>query len=546
MKIGLIGVNSQFVHSNLALYYLRENLPEHMEGEIKEFNNNEPILRIFYEIVAAHYDVIAFSVYLWNKETVIKLLCLMKEAAPKTVLILGGPEPTYAPDEFSSYGIVVFGALEPVWSRLLCAVERGEDLQRVREIAGELQFAREWKFPYREEDLPRLKNRLVYYETSRGCPYHCAFCLSSAEKRTAYLPLDRVKKELDFFLGHDIAVVKLVDRTFNAPRERGKEILRYLLDHYREGITFHFELKGELLDEETVTLLTAAPKGYFQVEIGVQSLNEQTLAESCRLAQWEQTKSFYQRLIEAENVHTHFDLIAALPHEGLASFAMGFNEVMSIRPDYLQLGFLKLLPGTKLAKERERFGYIAESFPPYEVVQSKAISTAELSQLKKLDQFMDAVYNKGLFRLTLRFALLKNGGDSFALFCALAKSGDYELTLQTLLPQQEQVWPSLLRLDAFLSGTGGEVTAAEEKALNRLLQDKNAVAAVLPHYQDTPPREIYKRVRLLQLPVFISFDDKGFVRQITAGKTRLLLDYRVKGRQKKGKICPQVHILNID
>lgn len=546
MKIGLIGVNSQFVHSNLALYYLRENLPEHMEGEIKEFNNNEPILRVFYEIVAAHYDVIAFSVYLWNKETVIKLLGLLKEAVPESVLILGGPEPTYAPEEFSPYGIVVFGALEPVWPHLLCAVERGEDLQRVREIAGDVQFSNDWKFPYREEDLPQLKNRLVYYETSRGCPYHCAFCLSSAEKRTAYLPLERVKKELDFFLGHEITVVKLVDRTFNAPRERGNEILRYLLDHYREGITFHFELKGELLDDETIALLVAAPKGYFQVEIGVQSLNERTLAESCRLAQWEKTKSFYQRLIEAENVHTHFDLIAALPHEGLASFALGFNDVMSIHPDYLQLGFLKLLPGTKLAKERECFGYIAESFPPYEVVQSKAISTEELSQLKTLDQFMDTVYNKGLLHQTLRFALKKNGGDSFALFCALAKNTEYELTLQTLLPQQEHAWRSLLRLDSFLSGIGGKVTADEEKALNEVLQDKSTVAAVLPHYQNTPPREIYKRVRLLQFPVAITFDDKGYVNQIASGKTRLLLDYHVKGRQKKGKIRPQVHILNIN
>jgi radical SAM superfamily enzyme YgiQ (UPF0313 family) len=544
MKIGLIGVNSQFVHSNLALYYLRENLPGHMEGEIKEFNNNEPVLRIFYEIVAAGYDVIAFSVYLWNKETVIKLLGLLKESMPKTVLVLGGPEPTFAPDDFSAYGIVVFGALEPVWPHILTAIERGDDLCRVREIAGEVQFSENWKFPYREEDLPHLKNRLVYYETSRGCPYRCSFCLSSAERRTAYLPVERVKKELDFFLNHEIAVVKLVDRTFNAPRERAKEILQYLLDHYKEGVTFHFELKGELLDEETLALLVSAPKGFFQVEIGVQSLNERTLNESCRLAQWEKTRSFYKTLIEAGNVHTHFDLIAALPYEDFSSFAFGFNEVMSVYPDYLQLGFLKLLPGTKLEKERESFGYIAESFPPYEAVKSNDISTMELYQLKRLDQFMDTVYNKGILRQTLRFALKENDGDSFSLFCTLAKCDDYGTVLQGILPQQENVWTSLIRLDSFLNGSGGEVTVDEESSLNRFLQDKNKVSKVLPHYANTPPREIYKRVRLLLLPIAIVFDSKNYVEGVTVGETRLLLDYRAKGRQKKGKARPQMYLLD--
>lgn len=543
MKIGLIGVNSQYVHSNLALYYLRENLPEGMAGDIREFNNNEPVLNMFYEIVASGYDVIAFSVYLWNRETVLKLLKLLQESVPACVLILGGPEPTYAPEVFSPYGVVVSGALEPVWPQLLTAIARGDDPERMLVIAGNAQFAQSWKFPYREGDLSLLKNRLVYYETSRGCPYSCAFCLSSAEKRTAYLPLDRVKTELDFFLRHEFSVVKLVDRTFNAPRERAKEILRYLLDHYREGITFHFELKGELLDDETVDLLISAPKDFFQIEIGIQSLNEKTLSESCRIAQWKQSKDNYQKLIAAENVHTHFDLIAALPHEDIASFARGFNEVMSLYPDYLQLGFLKLLPGTKLAREKERYGYIAETFPPYEVVRSKDITTAELYRLKKLDRFMDAIYNKGLYRQTMHFALNKNGNDSFALFSALTESADYEATLQMLLPQEELVWHSLLRLDTFLFNAGASVTPSEEAELNRILQDKKACEAVLPHYCEMAPREIYKRVRLLMFPVSFVFDENGYVADIAPGQTRILLDYHFKGKQKREKYRPDVHVL---
>lgn len=542
MKIGLIGINSQFVHSNLALYYLRENLPPGMTGEIREFNQNEPLLSIFYALMEGGFDVAAFSVYLWNRETVVKLTGLLKAASPQMILILGGPEPTYAPEDFSDADFIVAGALETSWPPLLKAIAGEGNLDKVPGLYGDVCFAADWKFPYREEDLPGLEHKLVYYETSRGCPYRCAFCLSSAEEHTAYLPLERVKRELDFFLKHQIPVVKLVDRTFNAPVARGKEILRYLLDHYVSGVTFHFELKGELLDEETMALLAAAPRDYFQVEIGIQSLNGETLAVSSRNSQWQRVKAFYRRLIAAGNVHTHFDLIAGLPHEDMASFAAGFNEVMSIAPHYLQVGFLKLLPGTKLAREGELHGFVAETFPPYEVVQTRELSTADLGRLKKLDGFMDAVYNRGLLRQTLRYANHREGCDSFALFCALADSADIGITLQEILPQDDGVWPGLMRLDAFLSGSGGEVTPAEEREANAFAQDKATVVKLLPHYEDTAPREIYKRIRLLRFPVSFVFDDDGNLDKVAPGSCRVLLDYRAKGKQRRGKTLPDLYV----
>lgn len=544
MKIGLIGINSQFVHSNLALYYMREEIGDRWENEIKEYNNNEPILNIFYDIQSKHYDIVALSVYLWNKETVIKLMELLHSANPNLKIIIGGPEATYSQKDFPCSDYIVCGALEATFIPLLECMESDKDTSDLDGVNGIVQFSADWKFPYHESDLPRLKNRLVYYETSRGCPYHCAFCLSSAEKNTAFLSMDRVKSELLFFLEHEIPVVKLVDRTFNAPRERGKEILRFLLDHYRPGVTFHFELKGELLDDETVDLLVSAPAGYFQVEIGVQSLNLSALEESQRHNHWEQTKFYYKRLIDAENIHTHFDLIAALPHEDLSSFISGFNEVMTIMPHYLQVGFLKLLPGTKLDRDQEKHGYVAESFPPYEVVKSNNMSTADLALLKRLDHFMDIVYNKGILNHTIRYAMKKNGYDTFSLFIKMAEETDYAHVLQNLIPEPMGAWNALIRFDHFLSGIGGNVTSEEEREINRFVQDKDEVLKYLPHYEGESPREIYKRTRILLLPVKLCFDNTGFVSEIKEGTSKILLDFHNKGKQKRGKQRPDFYILS--
>lgn len=534
MKIGLIGINSQFVHSNLALYYLREELPQTAWGEIREFSNNDPILDIFYAIINADYDILAFSVYLWNKETVCRLTELIKGADASKIIILGGPEPTYAPSDFFYADYIVYGALEPTWKPLIEALINHTSTDGIPGIHGEIGFADEWRFPYHQSDLPGLDHRLVYYETSRGCPYHCAFCLSSAEKRTAFRPLDEVYRELDFFLNSSVAVVKLVDRTFNAPVKRGKEIIKYLLAHYRPGITFHFEIKGELLDEETVDLLCSAPKDYIQVEIGVQSLNKETLAISAREHQWEKTKPLYQKLIASENVHTHFDLIAALPHEDFTSFGESFNEVMTLQPHYLQLGFLKLLPGTRLCTEGDCYGYVAESFPPYEVIRSDDISCKELAELKKLDGFMDEIYNKGRYRNTLRYAMYLNGEDTFGLFRSLLVFDDIALGLNQLLPLTEGGWEALARLDSFLFGRGGEVSAEEEKAVNEFLNDEANIANYLPHYSDFHRREIYKRIRILHFPVALEQTENGMI-TVKPGASRVLIDFREKGKFRKHK-----------
>ncbi len=544
MKVGLIGINSQFVHSNLALFYLREELPSDFEGELLEYNNNEPILKIFYDIVGRELDIAAFSVYIWNKETVNKLLPMLKDACPDMKIILGGPEPTYLPEDFSKADYIVAGASERSWAKLLTAIAEGREAGNLPGLDGNVAFSEDWPFPYHEADLPRMEHRLVYYETSRGCPYRCSFCLSSAEKGVALRPLERVFHELDFFLKHHIPVVKLVDRTFNAPAERGKKILRYLLEHYAAGMTFHFELKGELLDEETVFLLTSAPRDFFQVEIGIQSLNGEVLKKIGRVNSWEKTKDFYRRLAAAENLHTHFDLIAGLPGEDLVSFKNGFNEVMTIRPDYLQVGFLKLLPGTGMAVKKDLYGYIAEEFPPYEVVCSDVLSVSEMGIIKELDYFMDNVYNKKRYDATLGYALTHSRVDAFSLFLALARTTekDYDEVLQERLPEAEGVWRGLLRLDQACR-EGGDIGAEEEKAHRVFCGEKDIIDELLPAYKGMSPSEIYKRTKLLILPVKLVFDSGGDVVEAAAGTTKILLDYGEKGRRKKKTPQPNIIVL---
>ncbi len=542
MKIGLIGLNSQFVHSALALYYLRETAPPFCHCTIREYNINEPILDIFYDITSEDWDILAFSCYIWNKETLLKLLPLLRQTLAKTVFILGGPEATYTPKDFPQADYIVYGALEDSWPRLLETLDKGlvPDLPGLK---GEIQFAFDWPFPYREEDIPALKHRFVYYETSRGCPYKCGFCLSSAEKNTAFLPLERVKRELDFFIAADIPVVKLVDRTFNHPKERAKEILGYLIGKESHNTTFHLELKGELIDDETLAMLLSAPPGLFQVEIGIQTLNEEALKASRRSNRWEEVKAIYEKLGKADNVHTHFDLIAALPYEDYKSFQYSFSEAMTIMPNHMQLGFLKLLPGTSLAEAKKKHGYIAQEYPPYEVVANNYISPGEMGELKKIDKFLDSYYNKGQLKNLFRFAMDAWEKPLFSLFHSLSGSSlEPALALSELMPEKRDIWCGLARFDSFLAGRKVRVTPEEEKELKDFLSRREMVDKLLPHYIGFPMREIYKRVRLGIFPFSFKLDGQKLI-DVYKGESMVLFDYKVKTNKKLDMVPVSVYVL---
>lgn len=542
MKIGLIGLNSQFVHSALALYYLRETAPSFCQCTIKEYSVNDPILDIFYDITSQDWDILAFSLYIWNKETALKLLPLLKKTFPNIIFVLGGPEPTYSPQDFAQGDYIVYGALENTWPQLLEGIKRGE-VPELPGLQGQPQFAGEWAFPYNREDLQNLKHRLVYYETSRGCPYQCGFCLSAPQKDIGFLPMDRVKQELDFFINAQISVVKLVDRTFNYPPQRAKEIMTYLMSRPNCQTTFHFELKGELIDEEMLSLFLAAPKDLFQVEIGIQTLNEDALGASHRKNHWEKTKEIYRLLGQADNVHTHFDLIAGLPYEDYQSFQYSFSEAMSIFPSHMQLGFLKLLPGTPFAPLEDNHGYIAQSYPPYEVVANKYISQREMGELKKIDKFIDRYYNKGNLTNLFRFAMDAWPATLYQLFHGLAISNEEPTdALTRLMPEQGILWQSLGRFDKFIEGRKVQVTEEEEKSLRYLLNEGEELKKLLPHYGSMPHREIYKRLRLGMFPVAFKAEGQKLVGW-EPGETKVIFDYKVKTNKKSEQDKTDFYIL---
>ncbi len=448
MRVLLIGLNSKYADSNLALYYLRESLPQipDLKAKILEMTVNAPLKENISKIMAAKGDVLAFSAYIWNKERLMQLLPLLRQLEENAVIVLGGPEATYTPEAFPQADIIIRGAGEDIWPQLIEDLNNGKMARRIQPPVGEdIAFAKQWPFPYQEADAESLKNRLIYYETSRGCPFHCSFCLSAAEKRFASLPIEQVKEELDRLLSMDLQTVKFVDRTFNYPPKRTAEILRYLIGKARKGITFHLELKGDLLNDEIMELLTTAPPGYFQAEIGLQSFHEATLKAVGRVHQEENLAQNITRLIASDRLHIHLDLIAGLPYETLPIFKKSFDKAFSYHPHHLQLGFLKLLPGAPLAATAEEHGYIALPYPPYEVLANYYLPYQEMEIIRQVEDYLDQDYNKGRYRLALIWGADQYPGSAFDFFLALANSGNQPLekALEEILPQEEGFWASL-------------------------------------------------------------------------------------------------------
>lgn len=526
MKIALIGLNSKFSDSNLALYYLREALPPRtdLEVDLLELTVNAPFLATVAAIAGSKADVLAFSAYIWNKETLQKLLPLLRRILPETVIVLGGPEATFSPAAFPWADLILRGAAEALWPRLVRELLAGKSIEELGYLTEETGFVTDWPFPYREEDRERLQNRLIYYETSRGCPFHCSFCLSAAEKRMAFLPVERVKSDIDRLLCLEGRTIKFVDRTFNQPPERAGEILRYLLTQARPGITFHFELKGDLLTDELIGLLQAAPDGYFQVEIGIQSLNEQTLAAVGRRHDWQRLRQAVVRLLKKDNLHVHLDLIAGLPHETLSSFQSGFDAVWQLGCHRLQLGFLKVLPGTPLADTAQ--GYISLPFPPYEVLASPDLPFSDMEKIRQVEAVLEREYNSGRHPLALHWAAAHFPDGAFALFYRLSQRKKQPLAdaLQLFVPMEEGFWPALLRYEAFMQGKKHPVTVAEEKAAVAFLHEEGTPARYFPHLIGERPQDIYKKIRLLQLDFDFTVKD-GRLLQYRKKPSRYLFDY---------------------
>ena len=444
VRVVLLSLNSQYVHSSLAPWCLAVGLERYAAPgfvtRVLEGTVNEAPEAVLGRIEAAAPQLLGISCAIWNITFIAGLLPQIRAALPGCVIALGGPEVSYrAEDALKSYpqaDCLIAGEGELPFARLLDAL-RG--LIPPEEVPG-LCYRRGAGFvirepfahadmqpsPYSPAYLEALGGRIAYLETSRGCPYRCAFCLSGGEERLRTVPPERAYEEILLLANSGAGTIKLVDRTFNAGRARALDILRFIADHHGweipPGVTFHFEIAGDLLDEDTLALIEAAPAGLFQFEIGLQSMDEATLRRVRRGTDMAHLTRQVTRLIRCGKAHVHLDLIAGLPGEGLEAFARGFDAAFALRPHALQLGFLKLIHGSAMRREQDLFPCDFDPLPPYQVRSTPWLSEEDLAVLKTAERALDKLYNSGRFTRTLRWLTEEGGREPFALFLALGTS----------------------------------------------------------------------------------------------------------------------------
>ena len=440
-KILLVALNAKYIHSNPAVYCLKAYAAEYQEQiEIAEYTINQQTDEILRDIYKRKPDVIAFSCYIWNITPVLELVGELGQIVPHIPLFLGGPEVSYNAEELleshaeltgilvgegeevfsklAAYYVDGFGALEDI-SGLVCR----EQEKRVLPVQTTVVFGK-LPFLYGNAEtgskLPKeFANRILYYESSRGCPFSCSYCLSSIDKKVRFRELETVKKELAYFLENEVAQVKFIDRTFNAKKVHALEIWRFLKEHDNGVTGFHFEIGADLLGEEELAVLTSLRAGQVQLEIGVQTTNPDTLKAICRHVDMKRLKENVLYLQKARRSMLHLDLIAGLPYEDLESFKHSFDEVYRWQPDELQLGFLKVLKGSPMHDKKEEYSLCYKSVPPYEVLSTKWLSYEDICVLKGVEEMLELYYNSKQFVHSLRF-LSHFFSSSFAMYEAIA------------------------------------------------------------------------------------------------------------------------------
>ncbi len=402
----LIGINSKFTHSNLAIRYMRA----YADVPIFECSINDDIFAVYRRLCERTEDFFCFSVYIWNVEFIKRLCPMLKAAKPNLKIVFGGPEAGYDKENLFSACPYLFGVITGEGEEAVLALKNcGTDYSSVpnfsfREnekiISNPLLKTNlsKLKFPYTKEDLSsELKNRILYFETARGCLFHCTYCLSSAEGKTRFFPMDYVKRGLLFFMENRVPLVKFVDRTFNESAERATEIVSFILEHNVET-RFHFELAPQLLTKEFVDLCVKKPE-FFQFEMGIQTTNRDTMIAIRRPYDLEKTAEKIKAV--PKSIHVHLDLIAGLPYETIDTFHQGFNFVYALRPQMLQLGFLKLIKHTSLFADAEKYDIKTTAFPPFETLSTATMSAIDIISLKKTEDAVERFYNSGAFSKTL-------------------------------------------------------------------------------------------------------------------------------------------------
>lgn len=499
MKILLAACNAKYIHSNLAVYDLKAYSSDYDEHVIlREYTINQPKDEILKDIYSSGADVVCFSCYIWNISFVRELIRDLVKILPKTAFWAGGPEVSYDAEKFLTEmpemtGVMV-GEGEKTFHDLLEFYIDGKDsLEEISGIAyrtGDKIIHNGWRelmdlsaIPFVYEHLEKFENRIIYYESSRGCPFSCSYCLSSIDKKLRFRDLELVKKELQFFLDHRVPQVKFVDRTFNCKHEHAMTIWKYILEHDNGVTNFHFEISADLLREEEMELMSQMRPGLIQLEIGVQSTNPETIRAIHRHMDLKKLEHCVNRVHSFRNIHQHLDLIAGLPYEDYDTFHQSFNDVYRMKPDQLQLGFLKVLKGSLMQKEAEVYGIVYKEKEPYEVLSTNWLTYGEVLKLKMVESMVEVYYNSGQFWHTLEY-LVPFEKDAFTFYEKLGsfyeKKGYSEIS-----------YSRMRRYEILLEYLQEETDVPTEVAAQKMLYD------------------LYLREKLKKRPVFAS-DQKQY------------------------------------
>ena len=419
MNIILVAINAKFIHSSLACYSLQAYVGKD-KVSVKEFTVNQQEDMIISELYGLRPDVLAFSCYIWNIEMVMSIVRTFKKIVPDVVIVVGGPEVSYEYADLYVQGvdIVVAGEGEGAFKELVDNFLSGQPVPSIYRPEEDAVALRDIPFPYLN-GFGGLKNRILYYESSRGCANRCGYCLASTTRGVRFLPMERVKSDLCAFLSAKVRQVKFVDRTFNCKKLHAMDIWTFLIENDNGVSNFHFEIAGEMMDDEMIAIIRKARKGLFQFEIGVQSTNGKSLAEVYRKSDICKLMENIRKLKAIGNTHLHLDLIVGLPYESHASFVKSFNDVMAARPHQLQVGFLKMLKGSGLRKDAAKYGYKFKDNAPYEILENNFMDFKTINKLKKIEHMVELFYNSGGFQRYVEY-MFRQFDTPYDFFDALA------------------------------------------------------------------------------------------------------------------------------
>jgi radical SAM superfamily enzyme YgiQ (UPF0313 family) len=419
MKILLITLDSKYIHANLAVRYLKKYCGD-FDIVIKEFTINQRPEYILGEILAEGPDLICFSCYIWNIDYIKDISYIIKESKSEARLLYGGPEVSFEIKELMESNpfidFVIFGEGEETFKEFLEEIQKPSPLLRkikglafrenneaiINESRGLIDNLDIINYPYEPEE--EFENKIIYYESSRGCPFSCSFCLSSIDKKLRFFSMERVKRDLKMLLNTKARQIKFVDRTFNADYRRSMEIMEYIVENNKNNMTIHFEITADIINDQFLSFLGKMPVNMFQFEIGVQSLNVDTLCEIDRHMDKDKLSRAIREIGKNKNIHLHLDLIAGLPYEDYESFKKSFDGIYKLNAEKIQLGFLKVLKGTKIFRDKEKHGIKHTLKAPYEVICTKYISLGELLKLKNIEELVDKYYNEKYFNKSIKYA----------------------------------------------------------------------------------------------------------------------------------------------